>query len=112
MAKNVRLHVRLGETDWSKHTYARDDSDADFTLLGSVQKGQQRGALAQKTDGDYVMLVGDYEMPLNQHQIRAALQGCRTSPPRTTWTQPKPSATVPVVVVKKRRVILPTLVPT
>ena len=112
MAKNVCLHVRLGESDWSKHTYARDDSDTGLTLLGSVQKGQQRGALAQKTDGDYVMLVGDYEMPLNQHQIRAALQSCRTSLPRAAWTQPKPSTTVPVVVVKKRRVISPTLMPT
>ncbi len=105
MAKHVQLHVRLGEPDWSKYTYARTGDDACLTLLGSVQKGQQRGALAQKTDGEYVMLVGDYEMPLNQHQIRAALQSGRTSPPRVTWTAPKPSTTVPVVIVKKRRVI-------
>ncbi len=105
MAKSVRLHVRLGEADWSKYTYARSDDDALFTLLGSVHRGQQHGALAQKSDGDYVMLVGDYEMPLNQHQIRAALQSGRTAPRRVTWTAPKPSTTVPVVVVKKRRVV-------
>ena len=105
MVKNVRLHVRLGEPDWSKYTYARTSAEAGLTLLGSVCKGQQRGALAQKTDGDYIMLVGDYEMPLNQRQIRTALQTSRTSPPPPTWTAPKPSATVPVVVIKKRRVI-------
>jgi len=105
MAKSVRLHVRLGEPDWSKYTYARNSDDACFTLLGSVHKGQQHGALAQKIDGDYVMLVGDYEMPLNQHQIRAALQSGRAGPPRVTWTAPKPNKTVPVVVVKKRRLV-------
>ena len=105
MAKHVQLHVRLGESDWSKYTYARTGDDAYFTLLGSVQKGQQRGALAQRGDGAYVMLVGDYEMPLNQHQIRAALQSGHTSPPRVTWMAPKPSTTIPVVVAKKRRVI-------
>lgn len=105
MAKHVQLHVRLGEADWLKYTYARTGDDADFTLLGSVQKGQQRGALAQRSDGEYLMLVGDYEMPLNQHQVRAALQSGRTAPPRVTWTAPKPSTTVPVVVVKKRRVV-------
>ena len=103
MAKSVRLHVRLGEPEWSKYTYARTGDDASFTLLGSVHRGQQHGALAQKSDGDYVMLVGDYEMPLNQHQIRATLQGCRIPQPRVTWSAPKPSTTVPVVVVKKRR---------
>ena len=105
MAKSVRLQVRLGESEWSKYTYARAGDDAVFTLLGSVYRGQQRGALAQKNDGDYVMLVGDYEMPLSQHQIRAALQSGRSSPPRATWKAPKPSTAVPVVVVKKRRVI-------
>ncbi|OYU42138.1 MAG: hypothetical protein CFE44_25710, partial [Burkholderiales bacterium PBB4] len=70
VAKHVHLHVRLGESDWAKHTYARTDGDAGLTLLGSVQKGLQHGALALKDDGDYVMLVGDYEMPLNQHQVR------------------------------------------
>ena len=105
MTKHVQLHVRLGESDWSKYTYARTGTDPCFTLLGSVQKGQQRGALAQKPDGEYVMLVGDYEMSLNQHQIRAALQNCRTSPPRVIWSAPKPSTTVPVVVIKKRRLV-------
>ena len=107
MAKHVQLHVRLGEPDWAKHTYARTD-DAGLTLLGSVQRGQQRGALAQKTDGTYVMVVGDFEMPLNQHQVRAALQSGRTAPPRATWSAPKPSNTVPVVVIKKRRVVAAT----
>ena len=105
MAKNVQLHVRLGEADWSKHTYARTDGDADVTLLGSVQKGQQHGALALKADGEYVMLVGDYEMPLNQHQIRAAMQNARPSVPRVSWSAHKTNATVPVVIVKKRRVV-------
>jgi hypothetical protein len=105
VAKNVQLHVRLGEADWAKHTYARTGDDAGITLLGSVQKGQQHGALALKADGDYAMLVGDYEMPLNQHQVRAALQKARTSAPRVSWTAHKTSTTVPVVIVKKRRVI-------
>lgn len=106
MAKHVQLHVRLGEPDWAKHTYARTEDDAGLTLLGSVQRGLQRGALAQKSDGTYIMLVGDFEMPLNQHQVRAALQSGRTAPPpRVTWSAPKPSTTVPVVVIKKRRVV-------
>ncbi len=108
MAKHVQLHVRLGEPDWTKHTYARTEPGAGLMLLGSVQRGQQRGALAQKDDGTYVMVVGDYEMPLNQHQIRAALQSGRTAPPRTTWSTRKPSNTVPVVVIKKRRVVSAT----
>ena len=108
MAKHVQLHVRLGEPEWAKHTYARTGEDAGLTLLGSVQKGQQRGALAKKPDDVYVMLVGDYEMPLNQHQIRAALQSGRTAPPRVTWSAPKPSTTVPVVVIKKRRIVSAT----
>lgn len=109
MAKQVQLHVRLGETEWSKYTYARTEIDTAVTLLGSIQRGQQRGALAQRGDGEYLMLVGDYEMPLNQHKVRAALQSGRAAPPRVTWTAPKPSTTVPVVVIKKRRVISSSL---
>ena len=105
MAKHVQLNVRLGETEWAKHTYARTGDDAGLTLLGSVQKGQQRGALAKKPDDVYVMLVGDFEMPLNQHQVRAALQSGRTAPPRASWSAYKPSTTVPVVVIKKRRMV-------
>lgn len=106
MAKNGRLHVRLGETGWSKHTYPRSGVEAGLTLLGSVYKGQQHGALAQKNDGAYVMLVGDYEMPLNQHLIRAALNNCHKTPPPEVTTPPQTCTKAPVVIVKKRRVIM------
>ena len=105
MANSARLHVCLGEPDWSKHTYARADADAGLALLGSVSKGQQRGALVQKSDGIYIMLVGDYEMPLNQHQVRAALQSCKSRPAPVIWKAPRPNAIAPTVVFKKRRII-------
>ena len=109
LVKKARWQVRLGELEWSRYTYARDDGEATFKLLGSLQKGQQRGALAQRADGVYVMLVGDFETELNQPQIRnvlgvaspatiAAYAPAQALP--TTLTAPK---TVPVVTIKKRR---------
>ncbi len=105
LAKNVRLNVRLGKPEWAKHTYDRSDTESKLELLGSVQKGQQRGALAQREDGDFVMLVGDFEMPLNQSQIRKALVSANADLRGGAWTPPPPpSTTVPVVHIKKRRV--------
>ena len=69
MIKKARWQVRLGELEWSRYTYARDDGEATFKLLGSLQKGQQRGALAQRPDGVYVMLLGDFETELNHKGV-------------------------------------------
>ena len=107
MIKKARWQVRLGELEWSRYTYARDDGEATFKLLGSLQKGQQRGALAQRPDGVFVMLLGDFETELNQPQIRKVM-GLPTpttayTPEQPLFTTPTAPKTVPVVIIKKRR---------
>ena len=108
LVKKARWQVRLGELEWSRYTYARDDGDATFKLLGSIQKGQQRGALAQRPDGVYVMLVGDFETELNQPQIRNVLgvpsaATIAAYAPAAPQANPQNPAKVPVVIIKKRR---------
>ena len=118
LIKKARWYVRLGELEWSRYTYAREDGNATYRLMGSLQKGQQRGALAQRADGAYVMLVGDFETELNQTQIRKVLglgkaesAGPQAAQPEDDgWGQSlqalqaaQPPRKVPVVIIKKRR---------
>ena len=94
--------------EWRRYTYDRPPEDG-LKLLGSIRKGLQVGALAQTDDGQYLLVVGDHETPLNQSQITKALgnspRQAHVTLPTTTNFQ---AAAPPVVVVKKRRIIKPT----
>jgi len=102
--------VRYGPMEWRRFTYDRTP-EGDLQLLGSIRKGLQAGALARTREGQYVLLVGDHETPLNSSQMEKALKNV----PREFQAPAVvsiPSSNVaalppPVVTVKKRRVIVP-----
>ena len=102
--------VRYGPMEWRRFTYDRTPED-DLQLIGSIRKGLQAGALARTRDGQYVLLVGDHETPMNFSQIEKALKSipreCQASvaivPQKTIVASMPPT----VVTVKKRRVIAP-----
>jgi len=101
--------VVLGKAAWSRHTHERPEGDV-LTLLGSVSKGAQIGALAITAEGEYVQVVGDHVMPLKTKEIAKAVASapkesssefsCGT-PPRQVARKESPP---PVVTLKKRRV--------
>jgi hypothetical protein len=102
--------VRYGVLEWRRYTYDRT-TESDLQLLGSIRKGLQVGALAKTRDGQYVMLVGDHETPLNSSQMEKVLKNNPREfqvPVATETKRPNvASSPPPVVIVKKRRVIVP-----
>lgn len=80
------------------------------TLLGTVQRGLQIGALVQLADRSYAQLNGDVLEHLNssqvEHALRSALSSGRSSGARP-MQQPTVQRPPPQVIVKKRRVIVP-----
>lgn len=101
--------VVLGRAAWSKFTYERLGGD-ELTLLGSVSKGAQVGALAITAAGAYVQVVGDYLVPLKTKEIAKAVANApkepkpnlsRDNPP---WQVAEKGSPAPVVIIKKRRV--------
>lgn len=112
MANNLKWRVRLGAEEWARHTYARAP-DAPLTLLGSVMRGMQVGALAQTADGLYVQVVGDHVVPLNTSKIAAAISKAKAqNKPRGLYraaADHELTKPVPVVIIKRRRVfVVPT----
>lgn len=105
MSKKTKWHIRLGESEWLRYTYTRNEGD-ELKLLGSVRKGPQVGALGVNTRGDYLQVVGDYEVALNRSQIDKVLAGLSRAPNRFTRALQTPAA-APVVVVKRRRIAVP-----
>lgn len=103
MAKKQSWFVRLGQPEWSRHTYTRPKDDS-LRLLGSVRRGMQVGALAKSADGEYFQVVGDFVAHLNKSKIEAAVAKATTTEvfvsPRAV-TKPAPP---PIIVVKRRRV--------
>ncbi len=102
--------VRYGPVEWRRFTYDRTP-EGDLQLIGSIRKGLQAGALARTRDGQYVLLVGDHETPLNSSQMEKALKSIpreyltpAASAPQRSNTSTLPP---PVITVKKRRVIVP-----
>lgn len=94
-----RFTVRLGP-HWAQFTYERQELE----LLGTVQCGAQIGALARLPDGTFAQVNGDWTVPLSASQVRVALRQAESRPPK----RPAPSrsattATVPVVIVRKKR---------
>lgn len=97
-----RWYVRLGETEWSRHTYARPDGDR-LQLLGSVRHGAGVGALAIASDGTYLQVNGDYERPLSKGRIRQALAKATSDAPAQPRQRSGPQPRPAVVIVKRRR---------
>jgi len=76
------------------------------TLLGTIQEGLAIGALAQRADGRYVQLNGDFERDLDAAMVERLLarQGWRQS-----TAESGTGAGAPVVTIKRRRVpVMPT----
>jgi len=79
---------------------------AGVTLLGTIQEGLAIGALAQRADGRYVQLNGDFERELDTAVVDAILA-------EHGWHQSTAAARGPVesplVTVKRRRIpVMPT----
>jgi hypothetical protein len=99
MKKKIQWIVRLGESEWARHTYPRPPGDS-LRLLGSVRRGPQMGALAETLQGKYVQVVGDFVVALKHHPIDQAIKAAE----RFGYAQPKGSMNMPVVVIKRRRI--------
>ncbi|MBK9442617.1 MAG: hypothetical protein IPN53_15480 [Comamonadaceae bacterium] len=101
--------VVLGRAAWFKYTYERPEGD-DLTLLGSVSKGAQVGALAMTAEGAFVQVVGDHRVPLKTKEIAKAVANAPREPKPNfsrdipTWPAVCKESPAPVVIVKKRRV--------
>lgn len=101
--------VVLGRAAWSRYTYERP-AGGDLTLLGSVSKGAQVGALAMTAEGEYVQVVGDHLVPLKTKEIAKAVANAPKEPnpvlsgESPSWPASRKEAPAPVVIVKKRRV--------
>jgi hypothetical protein len=109
--------VVLGRAAWARHTHERSEGD-ELKLIGSVSKGAQVGALAVTAAGEYVQVVGDHLTPLKTKEIAKAVaiapreSNSEFSPAPPPWKAALKESTVPVVILKKRRVPvmpLPTL---
>lgn len=101
MTRKLQWYVRLGQTEWSRHTYDRP-SDSGITLLGSVRRGAQIGALATTSAGQYIQIVGDHITTLHKGQLERALAHVKSySPRQVTWKHSAPRAQV---VIKRHRV--------
>jgi hypothetical protein len=96
--------VRLGREEWLRFTYERPDDPA-LRLLGSVERGPQTGALAVDQDGKYLQVNGDYTSPLNSSQLRKAVATAKRSSSRPFAIRSQATPHVPVVTIKRRRVV-------
>lgn len=96
--------VRLGREEWQRFTYERPEGHP-LRLLGSVARGAGMGALAVDEDGNYLQVNGDHVSPLSGGQLRRAVAAAKASnwtPARATRQE---SSRVPVVVIKRRRLV-------
>ncbi len=103
MAKKQSWFVRLGQSEWIRHTYARPNDDP-LRLLGSVRRGMQIGALAKSADGEYFQVVGDFVTPLNKSKIEAAVAKAANSEAFASPQAMAKPAPPPIVVIKRRRI--------
>ena len=101
-SKKTKWIVRLGESEWIRHTYARTVSDG-LRLLGSVRRGAQVGALGVNEQGEFVQVVGDYLVALNRAQIARAVAAASIDTYRDVCAVQR-QAVAPVIVVKRRRI--------
>jgi len=94
--------VRLGPREWMPFTYARTP-DESLRLIGSVKRGARIGALAVTPAGEYLQVNGDHVSPLSRSQICKALAKAERSAQQLPARRAAPSVSVPVVIVKRRR---------
>ena len=102
--------MRLGPHEWSRFTYVRP-ADDPLTLIGSVRRGPQVGALGVTGQGEYVQVVGDHISALNSFQIARAVAHAKAAP-QLEARQPVQRAAVAVtpvvtITIKKRRSLKP-----
>lgn len=102
LLKKPAWQVRLGPLEWQKYTYARPADDA-LTLLGSVKKGLQVGALASNKNAQFYQVVGDHLTLLNTNQITKAMAKAKAPDSSMPYRAPVAPTTTPLVIVKKRR---------
>lgn len=102
LLKKPAWQVRLGPLEWLKYTYARPEGDV-LTLLGSIKKGLQVGALAINRESQYFQVVGDHLTLLNTSQITKAMAKAKAPDSAPVYRLKPPTAPAPLVIVKKRR---------
>lgn len=89
---DFRIHIG---PRWAAFAQPRPDA----TMLGTVQRGMQIGALALLADGTYAQVNGDIVEVLNASRVRHAMRSQHGAAP-----PPRPASAAPVVVtIKKRR---------
>lgn len=97
-----RWIVRLGPSEWSRHTRGGDVGEG-LRLLGSVQYGAQVGALAVDDSGEYFQINGAYVAPLTKRHIAKAISAAQRHAPAPP-KPPRPQSPSPVVTVRRRRI--------
>jgi hypothetical protein len=96
--------IVLGER-WTAFAQEREG----MHMLGTVQRGMQIGALARLADGSYAQVNGDVVEVINKSRVEFALRaatGTRPGDPIVNLRRP-PASAVPVVIKKRRRIVLP-----
>jgi hypothetical protein len=98
----AKLMIRLGP-----HGLRYAKPSPEVRLLGTVQEGLAIGALAQLEDGSYAQANGDFLRPLSTKRVEYCVgPKLLSSLPAPMFAAPKaPTGPVPVVVVKKRRLV-------
>ena len=101
--------VRLGQAEWARHTNA-PSVNASLRLIGSVQHGARLGALAVDGNGDYFQINGEYIAPLNKRHVSKAVSAAQArAPSQPMPRRPQTPAPMPVVTVRRRRILDPGL---
>jgi hypothetical protein len=106
MGSRTEWLVRFGREEWERFTYERPEGDP-LRLLGSVERGARAGALGIDEAGQYVQVNGDYVSQLSGGQLRRAVAAVEKLRSRSAMSVRKEPARVPVVVIKRRRLLLP-----
>lgn len=106
LTRNKRWIVRLGDQEWLRHTYPRTPKDG-LRLLGSVRRGLQVGALGATEQGEFVQVVGDHLVRLNRAQIARAIAGSKGAGAYQFYRPAERPVSMPVIVVKRRRIPVP-----
>jgi hypothetical protein len=107
MGTDMDWVVRLGRQEWERFTYERPASDS-LCLLGSVSQGAGMGALAEDQDGNYLQINGDHVASLDSDSLRRAVAVAKGSDLAPWAPLRQEPARVPVVVIKRRRLLAPT----
>ena len=89
----MKLHIRLGPQRFAAEREG-------LSILGTVQRGLQIGALARNPEGEYLQVNGDITQPLNKSRVELALQKSGGIPKPKPVTGPP--AVAPTVIVSAR----------